>query len=322
MTFLSVSNITKLGEKDRILNDISFTQKRNQKIALVGETGSGKSTLLKIIAGLAQADQGQVVFENMNVEGPLTTLVPGCPGISYLSQHFQLPHSLRVGQVLRYANALEDPAQLYQVCRINHLLDRRTDELSGGERQRIALAMALITAPTLLLLDEPFSNLDIAHKRMVKDVIHDIGHTLKITCIMVSHDPMDILSWADTIIVLNDGSLVQKDSPQTIYRRPADEYVAALFGSYVVLQAEHYHALTRTGDPLAKTGRKKKLILRPEDFQISVTKTKGIQGKVSQVLYYGSHYEIHVALPEFDVVVRHHAPGLEVYDDVYVSLIE
>jgi len=316
MTFLSVSNIAKMGANARILHDISFTQKRYQKIALVGETGSGKSTLLKIIAGLAQADQGDVLFEQTKVEGPLTKLVPGCPGISYLSQHFQLPHSLRVEQVLRYANTLEDPTELYQVCRISHLLNRRTDELSGGERQRIALAMALITAPTLLLLDEPFSNLDTTHKRIIKDVIHDIGHTLKITCIMVSHDPMDILSWADMIVVLRDGMLLQKDSPQNIYRRPLDEYVAALFGSHVVLDAADYLKFALGSEMV---GNKKKLILRPEDFRISSTKTKGIRGKVSHVSYYGSHYEIHVALPEFDVIARHYAP-LDVYDDVYVTL--
>ena len=316
MTFLSVSNITKMGANSRILNNISFTQKRHQKIALVGETGSGKSTLLKIIAGLAQADLGEVFFEQTKVEGPLTKLVPGCPGISYLSQHFQLPHSLRVEQVLRYANTLEDPTALYQVCRIHHLLDRRTDELSGGERQRIALAMALITAPTLLLLDEPFSNLDTTHKRIIKDVIHDIGHTLRITCIMVSHDPTDILSWADVIVVLRDGMLLQKDAPQNIYRHPLDEYVAALFGSHVVLEAAHYRKLASDS---AMANAKKKLILRPEDFRISSTKTKGIRGKVSHVSYYGSHYEIHVALPEFDVIARHHVP-LDVYDDVYVSL--
>jgi iron(III) transport system ATP-binding protein len=316
MTFLTVSNITKLGANDRFLNNISFVQKRHHKIALVGETGSGKSTLLKIIAGLAQADEGEVLFQEKMVEGPLTTLVPGCEGIAYLSQHFQLPHSLRVEQVLRYANTLDDPAELYEVCRIRHLLSRRTDELSGGERQRIALALALITAPTLLLLDEPFSNLDITHKRMIKDVIHDIGHTLKITCILVSHDPTDILSWADIVIVLRDGAMLQKDSPQNVYRNPADEYVAALFGSHTVLEAAHYRALA--SDSTMKTPRKK-LILRPEDLRISQTKTKGIRGKVSHVLYYGSHYEVHVALPDFDVIARHDTP-LAVYDDVYVSL--
>jgi len=316
MTFLTVSNITKIGASDRILDNISFTQKRHQKIALVGETGSGKSTLLKIIAGLTQADDGEILFQEKKVEGPLSTLVPGCPGIAYLSQHFQLPHSLRVEQVLRYANTLNDPSELYHVCRISHLLTRRTDELSGGEKQRIALALALITAPALLLLDEPFSNLDITHKRLIKDVIHDISHLLKTTCIMVSHDPMDILSWADVVVVLRNGVMLQRDSPQNLYRNPADEYVAALFGSHTVLDPAHYRALA-SGSTMK--GSRKKLILRPEDLRISPTKTKGVRGKVSDVLYFGSHYEIHVALPEFDVIVRH-PTGLHVYDDVYVSL--
>ena len=260
---LSVEGVTKFNGNGFILKDISFTQKRNQKIAIVGETGSGKSTLLKIIAGLAQADGGEVQFEHVKIDGPAHTLVPGHRGISYLSQHYQLPHALRVEQVLRYANTLEEANYVYDVCRISHLLERRTDELSGGERQRIALAMSMISSPRLLLLDEPFSNLDTTHKNILKSVIHDIGHRLKITCIMVSHDPSDILSWADKILVLKDGMLVQKGSPENIYKRPVNEYVAGLFGSYTVLTPD------ALGTFPSSFKSKRTKIFRPEAFTIT-----------------------------------------------------
>ena len=135
---------------------------------------------------------------------------------------------------LAYSNNLsqEEAATLFAVCEISHLLERKTDELSGGERQRIALAKLLITSPQLLLLDEPYSNLDMVHRNTLKGVLEKICKHLKITCILVSHEPSDVLSWADKIIVMKDGQIVQKDSSEKIYRKPANEYVAGLFGNY------------------------------------------------------------------------------------------
>ena len=108
MTFLRINRITIKGEDNFILNDISFTQKKLQKIAIVGETGSGKSTLLKTIAGLIQQDSGDILLQNEKVKGPIEKLVPGHPSIAYLSQYFELPKFLRVDQILSYANKLSD----------------------------------------------------------------------------------------------------------------------------------------------------------------------------------------------------------------------
>jgi ABC-type lipoprotein export system ATPase subunit len=148
MALLTVENISRT-EGDFVLTGISFTQKKHQKIAIAGETGSGKSTLLKIIAGLQQADTGEVYLGKERVEGAYERLVPGHPRIAYLSQNFELPKFLRVEQVLNYANTLSEEAAstLYNVCQIDHLQKRRTDELSGGEKQRIAIARLLITSP-------------------------------------------------------------------------------------------------------------------------------------------------------------------------------
>ena len=234
---LKVSGISKQVGKDFALQEISFIQQSHQKIAIAGATGSGKTTLLKIIGGRAQADSGEVFFENKRVPGLAEKLIPGHPGIAYLSQHFELRNNYRVEEELAYTNSLSDKkaAAIYKVCRIDHLLQRKTDQLSGGERQRIALARLLTAAPRLLLLDEPFSNLDPIHKNNLKAVIHDIGEKLKITCILVSHDPLDTLSWADEILVLQDGRLLQRGSPERVYRQPVSEHAAGLFGKYNLL---------------------------------------------------------------------------------------
>lgn len=215
---------------------LSFTQLKGQRIAIVGETGSGKSNLLKMIAGLNNSAPGTILFEGQRVLGPLERLIPGQPGIAYLSQHFELWHNYRVSEVLSYANDLspESSTTLYRLCDISHLLDRRTDQLSGGERQRIALARLLVRPPRLLLLDEPFSNLDMIHKRTLKKTIGETAAHYGISCMLVSHEPADVLSWADEVLVLRNGQLVQQGPPREVYTRPQDEYVAALLGDYTL----------------------------------------------------------------------------------------
>jgi len=218
------------------LENINFTLQKNQRLAIAGETGSGKSTLLKIIAGLVTPAGGSVSFEGKRVSGPLERLIPGQPGIAYLSQHFELWHNYRVAEILDYNNDLEpaDATHLYQLCHIDHLLGRRTDQLSGGERQRIALARLLVHPPRLLLLDEPFSNLDMNHKRTLKTVIKNIAQKFDITAILVSHDPYDTLTWADRLIVLKDAQIIQQGPPREVYEQPLDEYTAGLLGDYTL----------------------------------------------------------------------------------------
>jgi iron(III) transport system ATP-binding protein len=296
---LKVSGISK-QEGSFLLNDIRFSQRNFQRIAIAGETGSGKSTLLKIIAGLVQPDTGEVIFEKERVRGADEKLVAGHPRISYLSQHFELPKFLRVEQVLAYANTLDEHEAntLYEVCQIDHLLKRRTDQLSGGEKQRIAIARLLISTPKLLLLDEPFSHLDMVHKNTLKTVIRDIGEKLKITCILVSHDPMDTLSWADKIIIMKDGKIVQKGAPEHVYKEPVNEYVAGLFGKYNLLTPEVARAL---GVTPVKT--KKKMIIRPEDLLIQ-KKGKGSKARVLQTKYFGGFCELEVKILENIITVQ------------------
>lgn len=312
---LSISNISKKGETGLILNDIGLEQKKFQKLVIAGETGSGKSTLLKIIAGLIQPDSGQVIFNGDKVKGPKDALVPGHPQIAYLSQHFDLQKFLRVEQVLEYANHLSDKeaASIFSVCRIDHLLHRKTDQLSGGEKQRIAIARLLIGKPTLLLLDEPYTNLDMVLKGILKSVIEDIGRKLRITCIMVSHDPADTLAWADEIMVLKEGNLIQHGTPQQIYHEPVNEYVAGLFGDYTVLTPGQ-QKLLNVKHP---TGSR---LVRPEEFRLR--KSKNINRfKIEEVRFCGYLYELKLTYRQMILWVattsHYYQPG----DRVEISLI-
>ncbi len=296
MSLLEVRNLSKADAHGLILDNISFSQKAFQKIALAGETGSGKSTLLKIIAGLEQPDYGEVIFNKLKVEGSADKLVPGHPHIAYLPQYFELQKFLRVEQVLTYANTLGEKKayELFRICKIDHLLERKTNELSGGEKQRIALCRLLITQPKLLLLDEPFSNLDPVVKQVLKGVIENAIKKLKITCILVSHDSDDTLPWADEIIVLKEGKKIQQGGPSEIYFKPVDGYVAGLFGFYNVLPKN-----------LGNFFRIDQKILRPEHFKI-VTKpsSRTKTGKVVGVQFLGSYHLLGVSISSAIVVIQ------------------
>ncbi|MEP7277770.1 MAG: ABC transporter ATP-binding protein [Bacteroidota bacterium] len=278
------------------VKNMSFTQAPMQKIAIAGETGSGKTTLLKAIAGLVQPHSGEIFFDQQKLRGPNEQLVPGHAGIAYLSQHFELRNNYGVHEILSYAN--EQPQHeaelLYKICRIDHLLNRRTHQLSGGEKQRIALARLLVGEPRLLLLDEPFSNLDAAHRAIIKTVITDITAKLGISCIMVSHDAADLLSWADTLYLIKNGEIIQTGTPEQVYRQPMNEYGAALFGDYNLVNHQNAAVLNPSGE-LISAG--KQMLVRPAEIALS-NSGPGLQARVQDSLFMGSYYMIQVVAGE------------------------
>ncbi|MBO9204519.1 MULTISPECIES: ABC transporter ATP-binding protein [Niastella] len=319
MALLKVSGINKQLGTTVVLQDITFQQKKFQKLAIVGESGSGKSTLLKIIGGLVQPDTGKVLFENKHVEGPNERLIPGHPKMAYLSQHFELRNNYRVEEILEYANKLpeQEAETLFEVCHIRHLLKRKTDQVSGGEKQRIAMARLLIGAPKLFLLDEPFSNLDNLHRNTLRGVIRAMGEKLGITCLMVSHDPVDALSWADEIIVMKSGQIIQQDTPEKIYRQPVNEYAAGLFGKFNSFTKAEAAAF---GDVPKGYGNRKQLYIRPEAFTLAPKKGRtAIPGKVTEVSFLGNSYEIEIALSNSLVTVRTDVNSADKGDTVYVT---
>ena len=316
MALLEVSDIY-LKEGDlSVLKGAGFTQRQFQKIAVSGESGSGKSSLLKVIAGLAQPESGYVLFEGKKVKGPYERLIAGEPGIAYLSQYYELRNKYRVEEVLEYANELpgQEASSLFKLCRISHLLKRWTSELSGGEKQRIALARLLISAPRLLLLDEPFSNLDPIHKHILKKVVGDISEKLQITCLLVSHDPADTLSWADEILVMKSGKIIQRGTPENIYRHPVDAYTAGLFGKFNMLNAATVKQFRRSGEGCGESGESQEsldpeennqeIFIRPEQFRLSLNEKEGVPGVVSKVLFQGSASELEINLGDSRITAK------------------
>jgi ABC-type Fe3+/spermidine/putrescine transport system ATPase subunit len=314
MALLTVDGIGKQVDGMVSVKDIYFTQQPLEKIAIIGETGSGKSTLLKMIAGLVQPGSGQIYLKQQRVLGPDEQLIAGHPSIGYLSQYFELRNNYWVYELLEYANQLtqQEANTIYAVCRIEHLLQRRTNQLSGGEKQRVALARLLTTRPRLLLLDEPFSNLDLGHKSIIKKVIDDITSQLDITCLMASHDAPDLLSWASTILVMRDGQLIQQGSPQQVYRQPVDEYCAALLGPYNLLDNEL--AAICNIEPV----QGKRVLVRPG--QVDVSANGSNNGTVTKALFCGSYHTIEVLIGGRHILVNTGNSTFAAGDIVSVSI--
>ncbi|MCX6316172.1 MAG: ABC transporter ATP-binding protein [Bacteroidetes bacterium] len=318
MDLLSVQHLAKKESNNYLLQDIHFTLPPGERIAIAGETGSGKTTLLKLIGGLLQPDEGAVFFEGQRVLGPWEKLIPGHPRIAYLSQHFELRNNYRVEEELESRNLLpeQDATRIYQLCRIDHLLKRKTTQLSGGERQRIVLAAWLTRSPDLLLLDEPYSNLDTHHRAIIRAVLHDVYQELHTNMILVSHEAADMLSWADRVLVLKEGKIVQEGSPSALYRYPDNEYVAGLFGPYNIISANTAKALWGNGWVNPKEN---KALLRPEQLLLVNSDEPNIKGKVKQVLYYGSYSMIIIQAGEQLLQVQSAISTLQPGDEVSVS---
>jgi iron(III) transport system ATP-binding protein len=316
MVVLEVSRLEKELNGCTVVDNISFTQSAGEKIAIAGETGSGKTSLMKMIAGTLQPDSGTIIFEGKKLRGPDWQLIPGHARVAYLSQHFELRNNYFVHEILSYASDLSDAtaANLYRLCRIEGLLQRRTDQLSGGEKQRIALARLLSTRPRLLLLDEPFSNLDPIHRDQIRLVIDDILKATGITCIMVSHDAPAILPWADTIMVMRQGSIVQKGSPEEVYQQPKDRYCAGLFGRYT-LHSENF-AQQAGESPAPASGMK--WMLRPESVRLD--ESNGLAAVVQSASYTGEGYLLTASLMDEIIYINSAGQKFKAGDTIHVSI--
>ena len=314
---IEVKNLQLSLAGNTAIDGIDHVFQLNKNIGIVGETGSGKSSLLRLIAGLEQPNEGTVFFKNERVLGANEKLIPGHPKIAYLSQHYELRNNYRIEEILSYNNLIEDEAavSIYKLCEIDHLYKRWSDELSGGEKQRVALASLLTQEPEVLLLDEPFSNLDIIHKRKLLSLLKNIQATTGVSFITVSHDVQDILSWSDEIIILQKGKIIQSGTPDHLYHQPINEYCAALLGYYELLSTKNqsFSDLTQ----IKTSDEDKSLLIRPNYFTITDNKSNAIKGIIKNIEFFGNYFLIEVMVNDVNIKIssatKSHTVGEEVF---------
>lgn len=243
-TILSVQHITKQYQTTQLsgIRDISFDISEGEIVAIIGESGSGKSTLLKSIYGLLTLDNGEVRFQDKRVLGPDEQLIPGHKGMKMVTQDFSLNIYAKVydniASMLSNTDVKskhEKTVEMMEHLHIAHLSSKRITELSGGEQQRVAIAKALVSDTRMLLLDEPFSQVDALLKNQLRADLKRIATDTGVTVVLVSHDPADGLFLADKLLLVKDGRLLQQGIPRELYDNPEHLYTARLLGNANVL---------------------------------------------------------------------------------------
>jgi len=242
LPLLQVEGLSHAYGSHQVVRDLSFTLPRGAIGCLLGPSGCGKTTVLRCIAGFEAAQAGVIRVDGKEVSGPGGTLPPEKRRIGMVFQDYALfPHlSVRdnIGFGLR-APAGRDArvAELAALVGLAGALDQYPHEISGGQQQRVALARALAPRPDLLLLDEPFSNLDVDLRERLSAEVREIIKASGATAVLVTHDQQEAFAMADEIGVLHDGRIQQWDSAYNLYHRPANRFVADFVGQGVFLPA-------------------------------------------------------------------------------------
>jgi len=282
---LEVTRLSYSYENKKVLHEISFSLEKGKHYALIGASGSGKSTLLKLVYGLLDAEEGSVFWNGTQVQGPAYHLVPGMDFMKYLAQDFDLMPYVTVRENIgRFLSNFylrekaERVQELLELVELEEFSDVKARYLSGGQMQRTALARVLALEPELLLLDEPFSHIDVHQKNKLARHLFEYCKQKGITVLYTSHTPEEALMYADEILVLHNGMLLEKDVPQQIYSRPANEYTARLTGEINKIPMR-FLGIDEEGF----------LLVRPHELRVS---DEGIRVKVKHSYFKGTCFLI------------------------------
>ena len=235
------------GEMVVAVNDFDVVIPGGKLVGLLGPSGCGKSTTLYMIAGLYRPTSGEIYFGDENV----TNYPPEKRGIGLVFQNYALyPHMTvkenimfpleQIKPALSKEVMLEKTKEVANLVQIGELLERKPNELSGGQQQRVAIARALAIEPTMLLLDEPMSNLDVALRVKMREEIREIQQKIGITTLFITHDQQEALAISDKIAVMDKGRVLQIGTPMEVYKNPTNDFVANFVGTSNCIEKEDY----------------------------------------------------------------------------------
>ena len=275
--FLRISDLKKYyNESEPLIRNLNFSVNKGEIVSFIGESGSGKTTFLKCLAGLEKINSGSIELNGKILNDDTTFVNPNLRKIGFVFQDYPLfPHinvlkNITINLEKSFFSKLD---YILELTNLKDLCERFPDQLSGGEQQRVCLARALIREPDLLLLDEPFSNLDSSIKFTIQQEIHKIIKQTKTTTILVTHDIKDTFNISDKILIFKAGILQQYDNPVNMYCNPVNCYCAKILGelNQVSINSKTY-------------------FIRPE--KIKLTETSKFKAKVEKSLFAGKEYKI------------------------------
>lgn len=281
---LTLKNVSHRFGNVEAVNDVSLSIDPGEIHCLLGPSGSGKSTLLRIISGLERQQEGSVLIDGQSVSDSSTHLPAEQRPVGFVFQDYALfPHLNAVGNVLfgmpnrRSGESRVKAKQLLADVGLSNRVNAMPHTLSGGEQQRVALARAMARTPKVMLLDEPFSGLDVQLRAELRDTTLRVLRSAGVATVMVTHDPSEAISCADQISVMHNGKAIQTGKPQDVYHQPSDERIAGTFGLFNHIPVEHRDgkSITPYGDLAAVDvpNDAPAIFVRPEKLRIANSTT-------------------------------------------------
>jgi len=294
MAEVSIRNLNKNYKDNIVVNNFSINIKDGEFITFLGPSGCGKTTNLRMIAGFIKPTSGEIRIGNEIISNPEKNIyVP--PEERQLGMVFQsyaiwphmnvfgnISYPLKIRKV--HKNVIKKKVEeILDLVKMRELIDRFPHELSGGQQQRVALARALIIKPEVLLLDEPLSNLDAKLREDMRIELKELQRETGVTIIFVTHDQMEAMVLSDRIVVMEKGVVHQIDTPENIYQRPADYFVADFIGVANFIKLEY------VPEEIDKSNPGKNIVVRPEDIEI-VNSQGRYKAVIKQKLYVGDSF--------------------------------
>jgi len=320
---LSLRGVAKSFGETAAVEDVDLEVAAGEFLTLLGPSGCGKSTLLRIIAGLVEADRGQVRLDGEEIQDlPAHRRRTAMVFQSYaLFPHMTVERNTAFGLVMRgleRSRIERRVAEALALVELDGLGGRYPRELSGGQQQRVALARALVTEPRVLLLDEPLSNLDAKLRDRLRIELRALQRRLGLTTVFVTHDQAEAMALSDRIAVMSKGRLIETGTPEEIYSRPQSRFAAEFVGIANLLSGtlsddgRHRFVDTALGRFAAlgdggRAGPGASICLRPEDIGLSV-EGPGPYGKLTHVTYAGPFQDCIVEMEQGGLRLRAHVP--------------
>ncbi|MGF7159794.1 putative spermidine/putrescine transport system ATP-binding protein [Rhodoligotrophos appendicifer] len=318
---VAISNLSKHYGSVTALDQVTLSVKPGEFVTLLGPSGSGKTTLLMAIAGFTSPDAGSIAIDGQEI----VRLPPHKRNIGMVFQNYALFPHMSVGDNVAYPLRLRGVSKAEASARVGQALglvqlsgyeSRRVDQLSGGQRQRIALARAIVFEPRILLMDEPLSALDKQLREHMQIEIRKLHNQLGMTTIAVTHDQREALTMSDRVAVLQDGRLMQYDTPRDIYENPRNRFVAEFIGesSFLPVELQGGNASfagrgLKLAAPPSATARNLRLLMRPEKLEfangVDRPEMNRFEGTLVDAVFQGESILATVRLPgDHDVFAR------------------
>jgi ABC-type sulfate/molybdate transport systems ATPase subunit len=283
------------------LENISLHLKKGETLGVIGASGCGKTTLLKLIFGEIQPAQGELFWNGDKILGPTEQLINGHEDFKYVTQDFELmPFISVLDNIIKplsrqYMQENKTRAKLLlEVVGLEDVENQKVKTLSGGQKQRVALAKALAKTPQLLLLDEPFSHIDNFFKNKLRRRLFKFLKQEKITVVLATHDKADVLPFSDKILVLKNGQPQVINTPQHLFKKPGNTYVAGLFGDYNHISSK---LIWKDIDD------DRKVIVYPQDIMIFESELPEV--KIIEHYFMGAFYKIIIEWKAQELIVHH-----------------